>query len=77
MEDDSTSKTFTPEDISKLLREHKESNNFASTTAQAVSFKCSSAYLYAVYAGDKPPGPAILEALGLEKQVVYKTKRWR
>lgn len=36
---------------------------------------CTSAYLSDVYAGKRDPGPKILKAMGLVKQVTY--KKWR
>lgn len=37
---------------------------------------CSTAYVSDVYAGNRTPGPKILEYLGLEKAITYK-KKWR
>ncbi len=37
---------------------------------------CSTAYVSDLYAGNRTPGPKILDYLGLEKQITYK-KKWR
>lgn len=37
---------------------------------------CSAAYIADFYAGNRTPGPTILNYLGLEKQITYKLK-WR
>jgi hypothetical protein len=60
-------------DVKELLRKAQGSRSIAELSRD---INCSTAYVSDFYAGNRTPGPKILNYLGLEKQVVYK-KKWR
>ncbi len=68
---------MTRDDVNKLLEQMVE--RAGSRVALAKEIGVTSAYVGAVLLGNREPGPAILDVLGLERQVqvtyVKKTKK--
>lgn len=63
---------LTRQQLIDLLRAYQGAR---SQKAFAEELGCSTAYLCDIYAGNRDPGPKVLEAIGLKEEKIY--RRWR
>jgi transcriptional regulator with XRE-family HTH domain len=65
-------KKLTQSQVIKLLKKHQGERSLRQF---ARDIGTSAAYLSHIYAGKREPGPAVLEKLGLQKELVYSVAR--